>query len=127
VLTVRGEKRSERKEGEDDSRYHLVERSYGGFARSFQLPQGLDESKIEADFSNGILSIHVPKTALPQPHRIHIGNRTSTHQGQISQQSAQKNGGESVRQADGNTRQASKPTRTQSGTQSTTAENAITR
>ena len=74
VLTIRGEKRSERKEGEDESRYHLVERSYGSFMRSFQLPQGLDESKIEADYNHGILTVHIPKAALPQPRKIQIGN-----------------------------------------------------
>jgi len=74
VMTVRGEKRGERTEGED-SRYHLVERSYGSFTRSFQLPQGLDESKIEAEANNGILSIRIPKAALPQPRRIEIGRQ----------------------------------------------------
>jgi HSP20 family protein len=73
VLTIRGEKRGERKEGDDQNRYHLVERSYGSFVRSFQLPQGLDESKIEASYNDGILSVHIPKTALPQPRRIQIG------------------------------------------------------
>lgn len=71
VLTVRGEKRSERKE-EENARYHVVERSYGSFMRSFQLPQGLDEERIEATCDNGILSIHIPKSALPQPRRIQI-------------------------------------------------------
>jgi HSP20 family protein len=72
VLTIRGEKRSERKEGEE-KRYHLVERSYGSFMRSFTLPNGIDENQIQADFENGILSIHIPKAALPQPTRIRIG------------------------------------------------------
>jgi HSP20 family protein len=71
VLTIRGEKRTERKE-DDNARYHVLERSYGAFMRSFQLPQGLDESKIEATCDNGILSIHIPKTALPQPRRIQV-------------------------------------------------------
>lgn len=71
VLTIRGEKQTERKEG-DDSRYHIVERSYGSFLRSFQLPNGLDESKIEANYNNGILSIHIPKSALAQPKKIQI-------------------------------------------------------
>ncbi|HEY1952955.1 MAG TPA: Hsp20/alpha crystallin family protein, partial [Gemmatimonadaceae bacterium] len=53
VLTVRGEKKTERKEG-DDSRYHVVERSYGSFLRTFQLPQGIDEDQINAEFQNGI-------------------------------------------------------------------------
>ena len=75
VLTVRGEKRSARKEGDENNRYHMIERSYGSFIRSFQLPQGLDESAIEASYDDGILSIHIPKTALPQPRKIEIGRQ----------------------------------------------------
>lgn len=84
VLTVKGEKRSQRKEGDETNRYHIVERSYGSFMRSFQLPQGIDESKIEADHSNGILSIHIPKAALPQPHRIQIGSKNGEQQARIN-------------------------------------------
>ncbi len=80
VLMIRGEKRSERKEGEEGSRYHVVERSYGSFTRSFQLPHGLDEDKIEADYENGILSVHIPKTALPQPKKIQIGKQSGQRQ-----------------------------------------------
>ncbi len=93
VLTITGEKQTERKEG-DDSRYHVVERAYGAFTRSFQLPQGLDESRIEATFNNGILSIHIPKSALPQPKKIQIksGNVGSTQQqvGSSGTQSGQR-------------------------------------
>jgi HSP20 family protein len=71
VLTVRGEKRSERKEG-DESRYQVVERTYGTFMRTFQLPQGIDADQINADFDNGVLTLHIPKAALPQPKRIEI-------------------------------------------------------
>jgi len=72
VLTVRGEKKSERNEGEDN-RYHVVERTYGSFLRTFQLPQGIDEDQIKAEFENGILTIQIPKAALPLPKRIQIG------------------------------------------------------
>lgn len=82
VLTVRGEKRSARKEGDEESRYHVMERSYGSFVRSFQLPQGLDETKIEADCNDGVLSIHIPKAALPQPRKIQIAAKK---QGRINQ------------------------------------------
>jgi HSP20 family protein len=83
VLTIRGEKQIERKEG-DDSRYHVVERAYGNFIRSFQLPQGLDESRIEATFNNGILSVHIPKSALPQPKKIQIkSGQTSSGERQV--------------------------------------------
>jgi HSP20 family protein len=76
VLTIRGEKRAERKEG-DDGRYQLVERSYGNFTRSFRLPKGADEGKITADFEHGILKVHVPRAALPQPKKIAIGMKGS--------------------------------------------------
>jgi|SRR4051812_26043917 HSP20 family protein len=71
VLTVRGQKRAERKEGDD--RYQVVERTYGTFMRTFQLPQGVDENQIKADFETGVLTVHIPKAALPQPKRIQIG------------------------------------------------------
>src|SRR5687768_5221112 len=71
VLTVRGEKRAERKEG-DERRYHLVERTYGSFSRSFQLPAGIDEEQIDAQFENGVLHVRIPKAALPRPRKIEI-------------------------------------------------------
>ena len=71
VLTVRGEKREERKEG-TEQQYHLVERVYGNFSRSFQLPKNLDESKIDANFEHGVLTVRIPKAALPQPKKIQI-------------------------------------------------------
>jgi HSP20 family protein len=72
VLTISGERKTERKEGEE-GRYHLVERTYGSFSRSFTLPQGVSDDQISADFENGILRIHIPKSAMPQPRRIQIG------------------------------------------------------
>lgn len=75
ILSVSGEKRAERKEGEE-GRYHMTERTYGSFFRSFQLPQGVDENQIHAEFDNGVLSVRIPKTALPQPRRIEIGRTT---------------------------------------------------
>jgi HSP20 family protein len=74
MLTVSGEKRTENKEGKE-GQYHSVERRYGSFVRSFQLPQGVDESKISANFDHGLLTIEIPKAALPQPRRIEIGSR----------------------------------------------------
>jgi len=79
VLSIRGEKRAERKEG-DETRYQVVERTYGTFMRTFQLPQGVDEEQIKADFENGVLTIHIPKAALPQPKRIQIAAGTQPRQ-----------------------------------------------
>jgi HSP20 family protein len=72
VLTIRGERKETRQEDDDKARYHIVERSYGSFTRSFQLPKGLDESKIDASFEDGVLTIHIPKAALPKPNRVQI-------------------------------------------------------
>jgi HSP20 family protein len=72
VLTIRGEKRGATKEDSGETRYHMIERSYGTFLRSFQLPQGVDDQRIEAEFTNGLLVVHIPKAALPQPRRIEI-------------------------------------------------------
>ncbi|HJQ11080.1 MAG TPA: Hsp20/alpha crystallin family protein [Gemmatimonadaceae bacterium] len=82
VLTIRGEKQSERKEGEDD-RYQVVERSYGTFVRTFQLPQGVNEDLIKGEFENGVLSVSIPKAALPQPKRIQIGGSQHKEQATV--------------------------------------------
>ena len=72
VLTVKGEKKSTRKEGNTETRYHLVERTFGAFTRSFRMPKGLDESKVDAQYANGVLTIRVPKAAVPAPRKIEI-------------------------------------------------------
>lgn len=63
VLSISGEKKVERKEEKAD--YHLNERSYGSFTRSFRLPENVDDEHIEADFTRGVLTITVPKKAEP--------------------------------------------------------------
>jgi HSP20 family protein len=73
TLTIRGQKSAERKEESEEGRFHLVERTYGSFFRSFQLPPGIDEKQIHADYDQGVLHIRIPKAALPQPRRIQIG------------------------------------------------------
>ena len=73
ILTIHGERTVERKEGEE-GRYHLVERNYGSFMRRFQLPQGVDSEKIEADCDQGMLRVRIPKAALPQPKKIPINS-----------------------------------------------------
>src|ERR1700704_5075714 len=82
VLTIRGEKQAERKEG-DEHRYQIIERVYGTFMRSFQLPQGVDADQVKAEFNNGVLSLHIPKAALPQPKRIEISAGQQTHQAAV--------------------------------------------
>ena len=100
VLMIRGERVEERKEGEE-GRYHLVERSYGAFSRSFQLPQGVDDERIEASFDNGLLRVRVPKAEIPQPRRIDIrGTSTGEREGQVGGSARREvNGGGSRRSA----------------------------
>lgn len=64
VLTIKGEKNEEKEEKDKD--YHLPERRYGSFQRSFQLPAGVDADKIDASFAKGVLTIKLPKTAEAQ-------------------------------------------------------------
>lgn len=63
-LTLKGEKRQEKEE--TNKGYHLSERCYGSFHRSFQLPEGVDQDKIEAIFAKGVPTITLPKTAEAQ-------------------------------------------------------------
>jgi HSP20 family protein len=69
VLTIRGERSEEWK---DEGRYHLVERGYGTFTRRFQLPEGVEIDKIQADVDNGLLQVRIPKSAMPQPRTIQV-------------------------------------------------------
>ncbi len=62
VLTIRGEKTETRKEGDEERKYHLWERTYGGFTRSFTLPNTVDPTGIAAGFENGVLTVKLPKT-----------------------------------------------------------------
>lgn len=72
VLTLRGEKAQEREEGDGDSRFHLWERSYGAFQRSFTLPRTVDADDIEAHFDNGVLRVTMPKTETAKGRRIEV-------------------------------------------------------
>lgn len=60
-LTIRGEKQEEKEEKQKE--YHLSERRYGSFQRSFQLPEGIDTDRIEAAFQKGVLTVKLPKSA----------------------------------------------------------------
>lgn len=77
VLTIRGEKKEEKKEEKDEKegKYHMWERKYGSFQRSFTLPHEVEVDKIDAKFDNGILTVTLPKTAKAkvQGRKIPIG------------------------------------------------------
>jgi len=61
MLVLKGEKRQEKEE--KDKNYHFSERTYGSFQRAFDLPASVDRDKVAADFSKGVLTITLPKTA----------------------------------------------------------------
>ena len=70
MLTIKGEKKQEREEKEAD--YHLVERSYGAFTRSIQLPKEVQGDKINASYKNGILKVTLPKSEEAKKKEIKI-------------------------------------------------------
>jgi HSP20 family protein len=74
MLTIKGERKEEREEGEKEGRYYLSERRYGSFERSLRLPESADRDKPEATFSKGVLTIKFPKTkdALQKTKKIQI-------------------------------------------------------
>ena len=78
ILTIRGQRTETRKEGAP-GRYHLMERNYGSFVRQFHLPHGVDIEKIKANVENGMLYVHIPKAALPQPKLIHVTTSSSVN------------------------------------------------
>lgn len=61
MLTLKGSKLEEKKEHDKDRTFHLWERSYGAFERTFRFPLDVKEDKVTAEFNNGILTIKVPK------------------------------------------------------------------
>jgi HSP20 family protein len=70
VLTIKGEKRQEKEEKEED--YHLVERSYGSFSRSVRIPAEVESNKIKASYKNGILAITLPKSEKVKAKEVKI-------------------------------------------------------
>jgi HSP20 family protein len=69
-LAIKGEKKHEKEE--KDENYHLIERSYGAFTRSVQLPREVQSDKITASFKNGILRITLPKSEEAKKKEIKI-------------------------------------------------------
>ena len=70
VLTITGERKF--KKEEKGNKYHRVERAYGNFTRSFTLPEDVDPGKVSAEFKEGLLSVHLPKSEKAKPKAIEI-------------------------------------------------------
>ncbi|HEX7173979.1 MAG TPA: Hsp20/alpha crystallin family protein [Pyrinomonadaceae bacterium] len=71
VLTLRGERRFEKKDETDN--YHRVERAYGTFTRSFTLPQTVSGEGASAEYKNGVLRVVLKKREEVKARRIQIG------------------------------------------------------
>ena len=70
VLTIQGERKYEKEE--KGKKYHRIERSYGSFVRTFSLPDVIDEEKVKAEFKDGVLNLHLPKSEKAKPKAIDV-------------------------------------------------------
>jgi HSP20 family protein len=69
LLTIVGERKFEK---EENKKYHRVERAYGRFLRSFVLPEGVDRDKVNAEFRDGVLKVHLAKGEQTKPKQIEV-------------------------------------------------------
>jgi HSP20 family protein len=70
VLTVEGERKQEKEE--KTKRFHRTERAYGKFVRRFGLPTHVDGTSVKAEFKDGVLNVHLPKTEAAKPKAIEV-------------------------------------------------------
>jgi len=99
VLTLRGERRFEKKDESDN--YHRVERSYGSFTRSFTLPQTISPENVTAEYKNGVLRVLLQKREEIKARRIEIAGESAdertpkTIEANVGEQSKGKTAGAS--------------------------------
>lgn len=88
ILTVQAERKYERKEGRTA---HRVERAYGTFSRTFNMPAKYDLTKVEADFDHGTLSLYVPRSESAQKRSISIrtGGQILKQKPEVSSEASQ--------------------------------------
>ena len=77
ILTIRGERKFEKKT--DEKNYLRVERAYGSFARSFSLANTVNTEAIKADYKDGVLTLSIPKReeAKPKQIKVNVGGQTA--------------------------------------------------
>ena len=75
ILTIRGEKREAREEGDEGHRYHVWERRYGSFQRAFPLPSSIQADAIRAEFDRGVLTVRMPKSPEAKGRTIEISGK----------------------------------------------------
>jgi HSP20 family protein len=97
VITLRGERRFEKKEESDN--YHRVERSYGSFTRSFTLPQTVTAEGAVAEYRNGVLRVTLPKREEVKARRIEISGEAGEAEGRRTIEAKAEGGGKSQKAA----------------------------
>ncbi len=70
ALRITGERKFEKEE--NGKKYHRVERAYGTFERTFVLPEGTTPDKLTADYKDGVLKVHLPKTEVAKPKPVEV-------------------------------------------------------
>lgn len=70
VLAVEGERKMEKEE--KGKKFHRIERSYGKFVRRMSVPTDVDQQRLEANFKDGVLNVHMPKSALAKPRTVDV-------------------------------------------------------
>ena len=70
MLTIQGERKMEKEE--KGKKFHRIERSYGSFVRSFRLPDGVDESKVKAEFKDGMINVTLPKSEKAKKKAVEV-------------------------------------------------------
>lgn len=70
VVAISGERKYEKEE--KGKKYHRIERAYGSFLRSFTLPEDADGAKIAAEYKDGVLQVHLPKSEKAKPKTIEV-------------------------------------------------------
>jgi len=70
VLSISGERKFEKEE--NNKRYHRVERAYGSFTRSFTVPDDADDTKVVAEFKDGVLTVRLAKSEKARPKSIDV-------------------------------------------------------
>jgi HSP20 family protein len=70
MLTIQGERKQEKEE--KGKKFHRVECCYGSFVRSFRMPDDADESKVKAEFKDGMLNVTLPKSAKAKSRAINV-------------------------------------------------------
>lgn len=70
ILSIQGERKQEKEE--KGRKFHRIERSYGTFLRTFSVPTDAEQDKVMADFKNGVLKVHLPKSEKSKSKAIEV-------------------------------------------------------